>query len=598
MTIHILTRCTRLEKLKDVEKSIFLRPTSVSFNWHIIFDTSSVREISTEILRDFSRHSLHFWESTPGDMAHQLLNRVIDSLQDHEWIYVLDDDNQLHTDFFQEIENANVQYPEAEGFIFSQKVGGRDFTGLEVREAKPENVEVRKIDMAQFLLQKSLIGSKRFAPRNYVADGIFISELHQENPEKIVFLEKVLCNYNSLQTGKEKNWSLPRILVMDESPDLKSLKRNSYESDDLNVKPSSDSESHKQIAEFDPDCILTSGETYEKYSSLMRLPYDFRQRWIHTDLKSPFAGESAYVCSMNYILNSDKSDLVSIFTPAYNTGKKIYRTYQSVCAQTHSNWEWVVLDDSTENETSRILRELSSIDPRVKLYTLRERSNGVIGEAKYRACVLSKGDFLMELDHDDYLLPHSLQRMIESFRKFPDAGFAYSDCAEIDEGWNSLTYGENFSFGYGSYREESHIGRTFKVAACAGINPLTVRHIVGVPNHFRAWRRETYFRVGGHNRRLSIADDYDLLVRTFLKTRMIHVPECCYLQFHHGENSQDSSRADIQRRVRTIALFYNDKIRARFEELGKEDWAFRENSLSWDISPVKGEKENNVNYTL
>ena len=113
------------------------------------------------------------------------------------------------------------------------------------------------------------------------------------------------------------------------------------------------------------------------------------------------------------------------------------------------------------------------------------------------------------------------------------------------------------------------------------INPKTIRHIVGVPNHIRAWRRSTYSEIGGHNRSLTIADDFELVIRSFLKSKICRIPKLSYIQFLYnnegGRNTHDLSRADIQRRVRTIASHYNEQINARFLELGLEDWAYDEN---------------------
>ena len=76
-----------------------------------------------------------------------------------------------------------------------------------------------------------------------------------------------------------------------------------------------------------------------------------------------------------------------------------------------------------------------------------------------------------------------------------------------------------------------------------------------------------------------MADDYELIVRTFLKTKICKIPKLSYIQFLYrpsgnNRNTHDLSRADIQRRVRTIAAHYNEQIKARFEELGQEDWAY------------------------
>lgn len=586
MNIHVLTRCTRLGNLPFVENSIVYQSRTVNVNWKITVDISAVDVIDTSVLKKLkTSYSIRFWEGTKGDMGHSFLNRLINEIHSDDWIYVLDDDNTMWPNFLKEIEQVIEDNRKAEVIVFSQYVGGKDFSGLEIREASPENVKVSKIDMAQYVFKKSVVGSTEFKWLSYTADGSFAEELYNNHPDKFVFIDKVMCSYNSLQVI-EKSYTLPRILVMGSNDELKTFKNLYYESDDLNTIVADNIDAVEKIIKYDPDCILTVGEDHGKFG-LGDLSPDFRLRWIHLKdtVDKLSSGESAYNCAMLYALKSSTENaLVSIFTPMYNTGTVLFRTYSSVREQNYRNWEWVLVNDSNDPETLAIARQIASGDPRVKIFDFAEKSKGVIGEVKYRACVMTKGKYLIELDHDDFLLPHALSRTVEAFEKFEDAGFVYSNCAEIDNNHVSLTYGETFAFGYGHYKEEFHNGRFYKVASTPNINPVTIRHIVSSPNHLRAWRRETYFRAGCHNRRLSIADDYELIVRTFLVTKFVKIDQGCYLQFHHGKNSQNATRADIQRRVRTIANFYNNKIKERFEELGKED--------------STADEENFVNYVL
>jgi hypothetical protein len=219
--------------------------------------------------------------------------------------------------------------------------------------------------------------------------------------------------------------------------------------------------------------------------------------------------------------------------------------------------------------------ELEAMEKREIIRILRELTAQL---RNHRTLIQAYQDVLVEMDHDDYLTPDAVDLMVEAFQKYPDCKFVYSDFAEIDENHNSLTYGDSFSFNYGSYRDEEYNGRVYKTVNTSGINPKTIRHIVGVPNHFRAWRRDHYHAIGGHNRGLTIADDYELVVRSFLTSRFVRIPKCCYIQYYYGQNTQDSNggatRRDIQRRVRTIAHHYNEAIKARFEELGMHDWAY------------------------
>lgn len=585
-SLHIITRCIRSEHILELKSSIFDKQSKwENIIWDIIFDTRVIKSIGTDLLSQLNNTNINisYIESIPGDIGHQSLNKIIDKKFKqwnmtpinwmNEWVYILDDDNKLHEDFLEHTYNLITLNEDCNGVIFSQYVGGKDFSGLEIREANPSNVKVGKIDMGQFLINNSILQDIRFVPNKYEADGIFIEELYNEYKEHFIFDNTVLSYYNFFQK-KTSPFTLPRIFINGQDVgEIKSNKHSNVESDELYVINSKNESSLDDIYEHDPDCFITVGQTYTDFPTLCSLPYDFRGRWIHVENDNNI-GELAYNCAMKSILDHDTSNLVTIFTPVHNIGEKIYRTYESLFNQTYNNWEWSIVDDSTDGITTTIINKLASKDPRIKIHLFENKTKGIIGEAKYRACVLSRGNYLLELDHDDYLLPDALELVLNAFHDNPEAGFVYSDCAEIDENYNSLKYGEGFALGYGKYRTETHLGKTFEVAVAPNINPLTIRHIVGVPNHLRAWKRDTYLKIGGHNRRLSIADDYELIIRTFLSTHIIKIQRCCYLQFFHHNNSQDLTRADIQRRVRTIAQHYNEDIKNRFEQLGKIDWAY------------------------
>jgi hypothetical protein len=219
-----------------------------------------------------------------------------------------------------------------------------------------------------------------------------------------------------------------------------------------------------------------------------------------------------------------------------------------------------------------------------------ERPCGAIGEVKRRACGLARGEILLELDHDDELTPHALAWVVEAYRKFPDAGFFYTDCAEVFEDGRIATYGDGWGFGFGSYRDEVHEGRALKVTNYPSINSKTIRHIVGVPNHVRAWTRAGYLAAGGHSPEVHVCDDYELLVRTFLTTRMVHIRRLGYIQYYNsGGNTQRSRNKEIQRLTRYFMQRYNDQIHARFVELGVDDFIWCEGGrLAWDTpNPAK-----------
>jgi len=585
MKINIITRCTRTSNLLTIKENVFSSPKGVNSTWHIIFDTGALKDIDAETLSQISGKNtkLHFVDGKKGGMLYPETSALIETFKDG-WIYLLDDDNILHEDFYASIKGSIKENPDAYVHLVSQQVDGKDFTNLDVRIASPKNTAYQRIDIAQMVLNRRVFDTQSFSA-DYAADGFFIEKVYNEHPDKFVWINNVLSHYNYLQ--KDATAKIPKILYIgDSEPDLKSRKFLSYEADELDVKYlKNDNDVYDIINEFKPDAIVTDGVSWEEFPTLASLPLQFRKIWYNTNKETEDVGDAAYLVSMNSMLspsNLEDDQMISFFTPIYNTGQKLWNTYASIRDQTYSNWEWVIVNDSTDGgKTLKIAEEIQKLDPRVKVYDFREKSGGCIGESKYRCCALAKGYILAELDHDDLLVKTSAEDLHKAAQAHPDCGFFYGDTAEVNENWVNNKYEAGFALGYGNYRDEEYEGRMLAPANQQNINPKTIRHIVGVPNHIRAWRRSTYFEIGGHNRSLTIADDFELVIRSFLKSKICRIPKLSYIQFLYnnegGRNTHDLSRADIQRRVRTIASHYNEQINARFLELGLEDWAYDEN---------------------
>ena len=600
---QVITRCTRPQNLLQIYDSFKYTENSQYFVlWHVLFDTSYLIDIDSKLLLDLDKVNahLHFVESDGSDYLYPQISEVVSNCNGG-WVVIMDDDNICYPNYF-DILNEQIRTNGKTAYVYEQEVNGKDFTGLDIRKVGEQHMKLQHIDSAQYIIHTSLHNQLKYES-GYDADGKFIEKLYAEYPDKFGFIEKPLCYYNALD--KESKPRVPKVLYIGEdTPQLKSIKYADYEDDSLIVKHvKNDNTIDNDMIEFKPDSIISISQDYfNDYKNLCEKPVYVRNKWINLDEYESNVGEIAYNCAMHNMLRADYDTTVSFFTPIYNTKEKLWKTYESVRNQTYPNWEWVIVNDSSDNgKTLKIALEIASQDFRVKVYDFREKSGGIIGESKYRAATLTRGKWLAELDHDDYLMPDCARYIIEASVRFRDAGFIYTDSVELDENHNSMTYPDGFCFGYGKYRKEYHYGKTWDVVDSANINPKTIRHIVGVPNHIRAWRRDIYFSVGGHNRDLAIADDYELIVRTFLKTKFVRIPKLGYLQYiYHnanGRNTHDLSRADIQRRVRSIMYFYNDAINERFKELGVFDYAYDENKDNpLNVESRFGEKENYVNY--
>jgi hypothetical protein len=279
MKFNIITRCTRLGNIETVKESVFNNLTAdTEVHWHVVFDTNTLKDIDAELLNrlDDKNTTLHFRKGDGWGLSQ--LNDLIHQLDG--WVYHVDDDNTIHPDFYTTIEESYAEDSNVQAFIFSQFVGGKDFSKLQVREARPANVEVSKIDLAQWLIHSDLHRDYSYGS-GYTADGQFIVDLYTNEKESFRFINKVLCNYNDLE--KPAKARIPKVIYIGPGqPVLESTQYVPYEAKELNVKYlETDENIFEIIAQFKPDSIVTVGESWAQFPELASTPIEIRRKWNH-----------------------------------------------------------------------------------------------------------------------------------------------------------------------------------------------------------------------------------------------------------------------------------------------------------------------------
>jgi hypothetical protein len=153
--LNILTRVSRVTNIRQIYESISKDSKNFKIIWWTLFDVSAITEVPTDLLVFLDGKSkIKFFDSSKNDyLLWGGINEIIDEIEDG-FVYVLDDDNILHENFYDRLSEIIDNNPDKSGFIFNQKVDGKDFTKLDVRLASPENTKVQSIDMAQFLLDR------------------------------------------------------------------------------------------------------------------------------------------------------------------------------------------------------------------------------------------------------------------------------------------------------------------------------------------------------------------------------------------------------------------------------------------------------------
>jgi teichuronic acid biosynthesis glycosyltransferase TuaG len=121
--------------------------------------------------------------------------------------------------------------------------------------------------------------------------------------------------------------------------------------------------------------------------------------------------------------------LVSIITPSYNSTKFIPDTINSVLSQTYSNWEMLIVDDCSKDESRQVIGEFTKKDERIKLIELTENSGAAV--ARNTAIKAAKGKYVAFLDSDDLWVPTKLEKQIQ-FMEENDYAFTYSKYQLMD----------------------------------------------------------------------------------------------------------------------------------------------------------------------
>jgi len=245
----------------------------------------------------------------------------------------------------------------------------------------------------------------------------------------------------------------------------------------------------------------------------------------------------------------------SIITPEHAPKNIPYLLdlWHSIQKQTYENWEWVLfLNNGCAPDH---IPESIKNDPRVVVFwSFREDPN--VGSIKHDAFSIGTGDVLVEADHDDMLTPDCLQRLNQAFQD-PEVGFVYSDSAVLHMTGEFQPYDSGHGW---SWREFEYRGKTLKAMRSFQPSSHSLAYIWYAPDHVRAWRRQVYHDIGGHNAQLSICDDHELMIRTYLATRMVHIPEVLYIYRITGDNTWLERNQAIQDKTRELFYQYGRQL--------------------------------------
>ena len=125
-----------------------------------------------------------------------------------------------------------------------------------------------------------------------------------------------------------------------------------------------------------------------------------------------------------------RDSLVSIITPSYNSKNFIKETIDSVLAQTYQNWEMIIVDDKSNDDSVLHIENLIKHETRIKLISLSENIGAAM--ARNKALEVAKGKYIAFLDSDDVWLPQKLDKQL-SFMQKNNYAFTFASYTPFSE---------------------------------------------------------------------------------------------------------------------------------------------------------------------
>ena len=162
-----------------------------------------------------------------------------------------------------------------------------------------------------------------------------------------------------------------------------------------------------------------------------------------------------------------KNNLVSIITPSYNSLKYINKSIESVLNQTYCEWEMIIVDDKSTDDTNKLINKYIKYDNRIRLIKLK--SNSGPANARNTGIKEAKGRYIAFLDSDDIWLPQKLEKQIK-FMEDNNLSVTYSSYETIDEQDKKINFRKvKELITYSDMSKSNHIGNLTGIYNCEKI---------------------------------------------------------------------------------------------------------------------------------
>jgi len=228
---------------------------------------------------------------------------------------------------------------------------------------------------------------------------------------------------------------------------------------------------------------------------------------------------------------------VSIILPTYNQADMIPETVKSVMSQTYGNWELIVVNDGSTDNTAKYLKTLPQTD---QFRVIHHEKNRKLPAALNTGFKKATGDYYTWISSDSVCAPYMIQDLVHALNQYPDeAGLAYADFFIIDESDHILSRISNPDYCFRSMVIRNDGNAAFMYPA------------------------KVAKEIGDYDEKLNGAEDWDYWIRISEKYPFVYVPEALYYYRVHAKSMQQTISEEVNKSI--IRMY--DKL---FERHGKQ----------------------------
>jgi len=215
---------------------------------------------------------------------------------------------------------------------------------------------------------------------------------------------------------------------------------------------------------------------------------------------------------------------VSVVLPTYNGARYLNESIESVLVQTEPDFEFIIVDDCSTDETPLILERFAARDKRIRV--VRNASNQKLPRSLNVGFSHARGKYFTWTSDDNLFEPNALATMADYLDRHPDVGVVFSDYVQIDE----------------TGRKTNDVAVVTRERL-----PVTTSNAASFLH-----RREVYLELGGYDVDWFLVEDFDFLLRAVEHADLGVIREPLYRYRVHGASLSETRAAEINERIRLL----------------------------------------------